>query len=71
LPLVDCYYDQHWAMGALLGLDDRLGTRHADGFLAPGGLWEQSVMRRLDPYERQAHISRLCAFADEGMRSAS
>jgi hypothetical protein len=34
LPLVDRYYDQHWAIGALLHLDEHLGSDHAH--LLPG-----------------------------------
>ncbi|MEV6595754.1 DUF6000 family protein [Actinoplanes sp. NPDC051346] len=40
LPQVDLRYDQHWALGALMQLDTRLGTRHADRYLAPDGLWD-------------------------------
>ncbi|WP_439678226.1 DUF6000 family protein [Embleya sp. MST-111070] len=36
----ECRYDQPWALGALLHLDDALGSNHAEAFLEPGGLWE-------------------------------
>ncbi|WP_459802997.1 DUF6000 family protein [Herbidospora sp. RD11066] len=40
LPQVENRYDQEDALGALLLVDERLGTRHAGRFLTPGGLWE-------------------------------
>jgi hypothetical protein len=44
LPQLDRFYDQHWAMGALLYLDERLGSKHASRFLTQGGLWDKSPM---------------------------
>ncbi len=70
LPRTDLEYDQHWAIGALLHLDERLGSHHADRFLTPGGLWEKSATSRYDPAERHHHLAGLCAFADECMRAA-
>ncbi|WP_425395919.1 DUF6000 family protein [Aeoliella sp.] len=40
LRQIDCYYDQDWAMPALMWIDGRRGTNHAEEFLAPGGLWD-------------------------------
>ncbi|MFJ9909091.1 DUF6000 family protein [Streptomyces sp. NPDC101152] len=37
----DLYYDQHWAIGALLDIDTQLGTDFAGRFTAPDGLWQQ------------------------------
>ncbi|GIH51803.1 hypothetical protein Mro03_69820 [Microbispora rosea subsp. rosea] len=48
VPMTDCYYDQHCVIGALLRLDDRLGTSHADRFLTTG-LWHASAFSRLNP----------------------
>ncbi|MBB2747180.1 UNVERIFIED_ORG: hypothetical protein FHR35_007059 [Microbispora rosea subsp. rosea] len=59
LPRTECYYDQHWAIGALLHLDDRLGTHHADRFLTTG-LWQASAFSRLDPAVYHQAISDLC-----------
>jgi hypothetical protein len=67
LPLVDRYYDQHWAIGALLHLDERLGSDHAHLFLAPGGLWDKSATSRNDPAEQHRHVARLCGLADDCM----
>ncbi|MEM1070486.1 MAG: DUF6000 family protein [Planctomycetota bacterium] len=39
LRRTDCYYDQDWAMPALMWIDDVQETHHADEFLAPDGLW--------------------------------
>lgn len=41
LPQLDCRYDQPWAIGALLHLDARLNTHHADRLVAHAGPWEQ------------------------------
>ncbi|MFB7122882.1 DUF6000 family protein [Kitasatospora sp. NPDC056273] len=43
LPRLECRYDQGSALGALMRLDSQLGTRHAERFLAPDGLWERWV----------------------------
>ncbi|RTQ52400.1 hypothetical protein EJV47_05135 [Hymenobacter gummosus] len=39
LPRPELYYDQAWAMAALLWIDAQLGTAHGGPFVAPGGLW--------------------------------
>ncbi|MGW4469721.1 DUF6000 family protein [Nonomuraea sp. NPDC004354] len=67
LPQLDCRYDQDDAMGALLHLDERHGTSHAARFLAPGGLWESSAVREVDPAEEKAYMDELCAFAESCM----
>lgn len=41
LPRIDAYYDQEWAMPALMWIDEQRGTKHAARFLVPGGLWEE------------------------------
>jgi hypothetical protein len=70
LPQVGRHYDQHWAIGALLHLDERLGGHRASRFLAPDGLWQHSATSRHDPAEQHRHIGRLCAFASECLGSA-
>jgi len=65
----DHAYDQNWAIGALLYLDERLGGNRADRFLASGGLWKNPATSRNDPAEQHRFIVRLCAFADECMRA--
>lgn len=37
----DLFYDQAFALGALLPLDRALGSEHPARFLAPDGLWQQ------------------------------
>lgn len=69
LPRADLHYDQHWAIGALLHLDERLGSNRADRFLTPSDLWEKSATSQYDPAERHRYLTRLCAFADECMRT--
>jgi hypothetical protein len=70
----DLFYDQHWAMGALLHLDTRLDTHHARQFLADGGAWQQwadaTVPQQTDPGSWRAIIDELCSFADDCIRSA-
>lgn len=39
LQRLDCFYDQNWAMPALMWIDQQQATNHADDFLAPNGLW--------------------------------
>ena len=39
LRRLDCYYDQNWAMPALMWIDHLQSSNHADDFLAPDGLW--------------------------------
>jgi hypothetical protein len=40
----ELYYDQHWAMPALMWVDEQLGTNHSAAFLEPGGLWETFII---------------------------
>ncbi|MFD9950424.1 DUF6000 family protein [Nonomuraea sp. NPDC059023] len=67
LPRVECMYDQDDAMGALLHLDERLGTDHAAQFLQPGGLWEGSAVSHLDPAEQKMQTDEYVAFAEACM----
>jgi len=43
LPQVDRYYDQRWALGALLWLDSIHGTNYAQTYVEPDGLWERFI----------------------------
>ncbi|MFJ8437168.1 DUF6000 family protein [Kitasatospora sp. NPDC094019] len=65
----DLYYDQAFALGALLYLDAQLGADHSGRFLTPGGLWQQwTEGPPSKSYEPQAYlpiVGRLCAFAQE------
>jgi len=73
-PANDLFYDQHWAMGALLHLDARLDTHHASQFLADGGAWQRwadaAAPQHADPDSRRGFIDELCSFADDYMRCA-
>lgn len=57
----DCFYDQHWAMPALIWIDTKNGTHEADIFLKPGGLWDEWTKNK-ESFEIRKHISnfRLC-----------
>ena len=68
LPKLDCNYDQHWAMPALLWVDASLGTSHATPFLETGGLWETFAAGRGSNFDlglRRDHFWRCMRFRDE------
>lgn len=71
LPRTDLHYDQPAALGALLRIDALLGTRHADRFTEPDGLWDEWVtgMGRLGypsytPAEQRHWTDLTCEFAN-------
>lgn len=45
------YYDQYWAMPALIWIDERKGTQHSAEFLKPGGLWETFVAGKNESWQ--------------------
>jgi hypothetical protein len=55
----DCYYDQGWAMPALLWVDVQLGTQHAAPFLEEGGLWNRFIENKCTE-EDQAWTIKVC-----------
>ncbi|WP_033263255.1 DUF6000 family protein [Amycolatopsis vancoresmycina] len=67
----DLDYDQAEALGALLCLDEALGTGHAARFVEPDGLWWQFCAALPvgavvpPPQEAQRFIGRMCALAGE------
>jgi hypothetical protein len=63
----DCEYDQDWAIGALLHLDHKLGTDHAQRFLVPDGAWHQSAFADKDPLSYQRTTDEVCAIVDRLM----
>ncbi|WP_020580324.1 DUF6000 family protein [Actinopolymorpha alba] len=69
LPRADCYFDQDWAIGALLYLDQRLNTNRADQFLSPGGPWHRSAFAEVDPAECHRKTTAFCNFADQLTRT--
>lgn len=48
LRRTDCYYDQGWAMPALMWIDQETGSNRSQRFLAGGGLWESFTADKLD-----------------------
>ena len=41
LPQLTNFYEQTWAMPALIWVDQKNGTQFSQKYLEPGGLWEQ------------------------------
>ena len=65
LVQLECFYDQGWAIAALIWVDGRLGTKHSERYLTPNGLWESFVKNKpqfsLDHTKSQyASIMRFC-----------
>jgi hypothetical protein len=69
LPQPDKRYDQHWALGALLHLDDQLTASRAARFLTDGGLWQQWSENEKAPAELREMMRQLCSAADEAMNT--
>jgi Family of unknown function (DUF6000) len=69
MPQPDKRYDQHWALGALLYLDEQLAADRAGRFLTDGGLWQQWSRSEKTPDELRELIRQLCSAADEAMNS--
>lgn len=62
LPRIDCRYDQQWAIGALLHIDEKLQTEHAVQFIETD-LWRRSAMKKEDPMEWKCFMDELYAVA--------
>lgn len=60
----DCVYNQDWALGALLHIDQVRGTDHASAYLAPDGPWEQWKTASKSSNARPAPIGALCSVLD-------
>lgn len=61
----ECRYDQPWALGALLRLDEALGASQAGAFLEPGGLWESWANdHSAEPTQLKERIAEMCDLAD-------
>jgi len=56
LRRLDCRYDQPWALGALMHIDEHLGTGYATPFIQPNGLWHTWAGAADDP---QTHHERI------------
>lgn len=57
-------YDQRWALGALLHIDNRLGTAHAARFVSPGGLWHRSRFAADNPVDVARRMTKLCGIGE-------
>jgi hypothetical protein len=68
LPQLGQRYDQPWAQGALLHVDEQLSTDYAARFIAAGGLWQQWDRLGQTPAQLREWISDLCALAEQSMR---
>jgi Family of unknown function (DUF6000) len=69
LPQPDKRYDQHWALGALLYLDEQLTASRAGRFVTDGGPWQQWRTTAKTPAELRELIRQLCSTADEAMNT--
>lgn len=49
LRRLDCFYDQNWAMPAMLWVDHINSTDHASEYLKPGGLWGHFTADKVTP----------------------
>ncbi len=45
----DCWYDQDWAMPALMWIDHLNSTDHASEYLVPDGLWQYFTSNKVTP----------------------
>jgi hypothetical protein len=65
LPPPMRHYDQSWAIGALMHLDERLGTHHAAPYLLPDGPWDQWAQGKLDADGQKERIGQLCSLVTD------
>ena len=49
LRRLDCYYDQNWAMPALMWIDHVNSSDYASEYIAPGGLWDHFTADKVTP----------------------
>ena len=63
----DRRYDQPWALGALLYLDEQLSTSRADRFVPGGDAGQQWSDSAKTPAELREMIRQLCSAAAEAM----
>ncbi|MEV7123185.1 DUF6000 family protein [Kitasatospora griseola] len=64
LRQLDCQYDQHWVISALLHVDSRRGSEHGARFLVPGSLWDQWNEAQPRSSSPSRFMDDLCAFAN-------
>lgn len=67
LPKLDCYYDQGWAMAALIWIDNRNESNYSKRYLERDGLWERFVADK--PYwsleQSVSQYDSIMAFCDK------
>ncbi|MCO5971319.1 DUF6000 family protein [Actinoallomurus soli] len=69
LSMPEPFYEQHFVIGALLYLDERLGTDHARDMVRRS--WRQPVTGQEVRERFRGYVKQLCAFADECMLRTS
>lgn len=60
----DCRYDQPWALGALMHLDQQLGCSYAADLIAPNGLWDSWAGDMPGPQDQRRRTADLCSELD-------
>lgn len=64
LPQTQLRYDQPWALGALLHIDQKLGAHHAARFMTVDGPWQRWAEATqgpvVDPRDYQHRIDTMC-----------
>ncbi|WP_051969149.1 DUF6000 family protein [Kitasatospora azatica] len=67
----DLYYDQHWAIGALLDIDTQLGSNYAERFTTPDGLWQQWAPDKSPEYleAQKNRVAELRALVEEARQA--
>jgi hypothetical protein len=48
LPQIDKYFDQTWAIAALIWVDEKRKTNSSSRFLLPGGLWDEYIKGKVE-----------------------
>jgi hypothetical protein len=60
----ECRYDQPWALGALMHLDQQLGTDYTAELITPNGLWDSWAGDALTPRDQMRRVVTLCSELD-------
>jgi hypothetical protein len=59
LPEHGAFYDQHWAMAALVEVDRTRGTDDAERFMRAGGAWDSWVAAQNQPHVGLAPVGEI------------
>lgn len=67
----DLFYDQDWAIGALLDIDTQLGSDYAERFTTPDGLWRQWTRDKSPGYLEalRTRVAELRALVEEARQA--